>query len=146
MLSYYFVCEMHRINLSRFLMLGTSKFLDQAIITKSLKIKTMNSHGCDKMLLNITVLQQSMRNIDPTCSLPKSIRYFECFKAGPDEVLKAAQNSDGHDYIFSYDELKSLLELSFSESLNSEKREMVAQAQRQLDEKSLQLSEYMWNY
>ena len=110
-----------------------------------MQTKTMNSHGCDKMQLNITVLQQSMRNIDPNCTLARSTRYFEHFRAGPDDILQAARSGKGDDNNFSYDELKSLLELSFSESLNSEKREVVAQAQRQLDEQSLQLSEYMWN-
>ena len=105
----------------------------------------MNSHGCDKMQLNIKVLQQSMRNIDPSCTLSRSTCYFEYFRAGPDEVLKVAQRGKVDENAYSYDELKSLLELCFSESLNSEKREVVAQAQRQLDEKSLQLSEYMWN-
>ena len=115
------------------------------IVKYATQIKSMNSHGCEKVQLNITVLQQSMRNIDPKCSLSKSIRYFENFKAGPPEILKVAKESKGDDNSFSYDELKSLLELSYSEALNSEKKEAAAQAQRELDEHNLQLSEYMWN-
>lgn len=126
-------------------MLGASEFLDQVIVKYAMQIRSMNVHGCEKVQLNITVLQQSMRNIDPGCSLSRSIRYFEYFNAGSREILRIARESKGEDNSFSYDELKSLLELSYSEALNSGRKEAVAQAQRELDEDNLQLSEYMWN-
>ena len=127
------------------MVLGASEFLDQVIVKYATQIRLMNPHGCEKAQLNITVLQQSMRNIDPTCSLSKSIRYLEYFNAGPNEVLRVARESEENDNKFSYDELRSLLELSYSEALNSGRREVAAQAQRELDEHNLQLSEYMWN-
>ena len=124
---------------------GLSDLLDQAIISESANIRVMNASGCEKMQLNVAVLRQSFRNIDPKCSLPRSTKYFELFLGGPNKILSTAQECKGDDAIFSYEEMKKILELCYSEALTSEKREVAAQAQREVDEKSLELNEYMWD-
>ena len=40
--------------------------------------------------------------------------------------------------------MRTLLELCFSEAAASERREVAVQAKRGLDEKVLELSEYLW--
>jgi exocyst complex component 4 len=45
---------------------------------------------------------------------------------------------------FTYDELKALLELCYSEQLADPERGVAAAAKRQLADKLLGLSEYMW--
>lgn len=48
------------------------------------------------------------------------------------------------DLGFSYEELKVLVELCYSENLASERREVAVQAKRQLNDQLLALSEHTW--
>ena len=45
---------------------------------------------------------------------------------------------------FTFAELKTLIELCYSENLRSERRELAVQAKRGLDDHILQLSEHLW--
>ena len=96
------------------------------------------------MQLNILVLQQNLRNIEARGSLPFSATFFDLFDAGPDAIVAKAKQNQGKDLGFSYEEMKALVELCYSEKLQSERREVVLQAKRALDDHLLQISEYMW--
>ncbi|KAI9760190.1 MAG: Pyridoxal 5'-phosphate synthase subunit snz1 [Chaenotheca gracillima] len=117
-------------------------------------VHIMNTHGADRMQLNILVLQQNLKNIEeeaPRVSLGRSARLFSLFVEGPDNILakvkdkssgKGGENNATRD--FSYDELKALVELCYSEALASERREVAMQAKRQLNDRLLELSEHLW--
>ncbi|KAJ4302236.1 exocyst subunit [Collariella sp. IMI 366227] len=90
--------------------------------------------------------------------MEKAARYFELFEMGPDAIVKraredaeaaaadegrAAEGKRGRER-FTYDELKALLELCYSEQLADPERGVAAAAKRQLADKLLGLSEYMW--
>jgi exocyst complex component 4 len=114
----------------------------------------MNARGCGRMLLNVRVLQQNLKNVEdgPGAELGWAMRYFELFAAGPDGVLKAAKEDaegkvkegESREKGYSYDEYKALLELWYSEGLYDKERGVAAAAKRQLGEKVLGLSEVMW--
>ncbi len=176
------------------------------------RIKAMNVRGCERMQLNMLVLQQNLKNIEPdnsttattttttttataTSSFVRSATYFALFIAGPDAIVakakedasasssgggggggggdavlpkdkregegegedqkgrKVVAQSDGNSgegggekgkVKFSHDELKFLIELCYSESLSSDRRDAAVQANRALNEHLLALSEQTW--
>jgi exocyst complex component 4 len=93
------------------------------------------------MQLNILVLQQNLRNIEPAALLPLSARFFDLFADGPAEIIKRAKEEQGN---LSYERLKVLVELCYSEGLASKRREVAMQAKRGLGEHLLLLSEALW--
>jgi exocyst complex component 4 len=103
----------------------------------------MNIPGCSKMQLNILVLQQNLKNVEPNATLTRSRLYFDLFSAGPTAIIAQAEK-DGRGGQFSFDEMKALLQLYHSEGLRSERREANVAAQRGLEAQLLQLSEFMW--
>ncbi|KAH0538600.1 hypothetical protein FGG08_004801 [Glutinoglossum americanum] len=129
----------------RFLITGLSHLLDTYLLTNASHMKPMNTFGSQKLHLNILVLQQNLRNIEPNALLPLSARYFNLFTKGPPEIVKRAKegDKDGEPY-FSYDQLKVLVELCYSEALGSERREVAMGAKRGLGEHLLLLSEQLW--
>ena len=107
------------------------------------------------MRLNILVLQQNLRNIEDGVTLARATEYFGLFERGPDAIVEKARvgkdgdrragDGDGESAVFSYDELKTLLDLVYSEPLADPERGIASAAKRQLDDKSLSLNEIMWS-
>ncbi|KAF2205581.1 hypothetical protein GQ43DRAFT_385604 [Delitschia confertaspora ATCC 74209] len=129
----------------RLITTGLSPLMDTYLLHLSKRIHLMNASGCSLMQLNILVLQQNLRNIEPRAgTLPFSAAFFDFFDAGPDAIVKKAKETGGKNLGFSYEEVKGLVELCYSEKLRSERREVVLQAKRALDDHLLQISEYMW--
>lgn len=131
-----------------FVVNGLSHLLDTLLVHSASKIPIMNANGCGRLQLDILVLQQNLKNVESNASLSKTALYFDLFAAGPEYVVKHAKEQanikDGEGIKFSYAEMKTLLELCFSEACASERREVAVQAKRGLDEKVLELSEFLW--
>ncbi|KAF2261134.1 hypothetical protein CC78DRAFT_471143 [Lojkania enalia] len=131
-----------------FLTSGLAPFMDAYLLTLSRKIKDMNANGCALMQLNILVLQQNLKNIEPDAELPSSTLFFDMFTAGPDAIVARAKEH-GKDFgvkggAFGYETVKGLLELCYAERLGSERREVGVQARRGLDAQLLEISEFMY--
>lgn len=73
--------------------------------------------------------------------------YYSLFLDGADEVMKYVREAKagGTDVGFSYDELRTLIELCFSEALRGEDREESVRARKRLGDVLLQLGEVMWD-
>jgi exocyst complex component 4 len=154
-----------------FVRTGLGLLINSYLVGNAPMTAPMNSKGCGRMRLNVLVLQQNLKNIEegPGAELGRATRYFELFDEGPDAVVKMAQeegqkartpqpasgeeNGEGKGgddgqrrgiVKFTYDELKALLELCYSEQLADPERGVAAAAKRQLADKLLGLSEYMW--
>ena len=131
-----------------FIRTGLALLIDSFLVTNAGMVKSMNRNGCGRMQLNILVLQQNLKNIEAEVSLERSARFFDLFIEGAEAVLKMAkeekEKSDGAKELFSYDELKTLVELCYSEQLEDPERGISSVAKRRMDEHLLQLSEYMW--
>ncbi|GAB1315006.1 exocyst subunit [Madurella fahalii] len=140
---------------------GLALLVNAFLIANAPMVAPMNAKGCGRMQLNILVLQQNLKNIEAAgVDLHRAARYFELFTLGPDEIVKKAredseaartpaEKGDGAgtrdgDSRFTYDELKALLELCYSEQLADPERGVAAAARRQMADKLLALSEYMW--
>jgi exocyst complex component 4 len=128
-----------------FIMSGVGHLMDAVLVTNASRIGVMNEHGCGRMQLNILVLQQNLKNIEPRALLRRSSRFYDFFGEGPEAIIKKAAESDGGKNLeFSYDELKVLVELCYSEAKQSDRREIAVQANRSLSDHLLQLSEHLW--
>lgn len=155
---------------ARFVRAGLGRLMNAFLVGNAALTAPMNRRGCGRMRLNVLVLQQNLKNVEEGsgAELRRAARYFELFELGPEEVVemvrrdseKARAAKGGEDEggdgkekevnvgeigeRFTYDELKALLELCYSEQLADPERGVAAAAKRQLADKLLGLSEYMW--
>lgn len=131
-----------------FIRTGLGLLIDSFLVINAGMVKAMNAHGCGRMQLNILVLQQNLKNIEMNVSLDRAGKFFDLFTAGPDAIVKHAkeekENATGGKELFSFEELKMLVELCYSEQLSSPERGISTVAKRGMGEHHLQLSEYMW--
>lgn len=127
-----------------FIRSGLGLLIDSFLVTNAGTVKTMNTNGCGRMQLNILVLQQNLKNIEEDVNLDRAAKYFDLFTEGPDSVIEHAKGGKGGGEQFSYDELKTLVELCYSEQLASPERGNSTVAKRGMGEHLLQLSEFMW--
>jgi exocyst complex component 4 len=132
-----------------FMRTGLGLLTNTYLVRNASVASPMNARGCGRMQLNILVLQQNLKNIEEDVDLARASNYFSLFDKGPEAIVEKAkqekdsQADDDSDH-FSYDELKVLLELCYSEPLSNPERGIASAAKRQMDEKLLELSEYMW--
>lgn len=141
----------------RFVTTGLTLLVDHLLVANAPRIKAMNVYGCERMQLNMLVLRQNLKNIEPEMmDLTRSAQYFGLFIAGADAIVARAKEdagsgSSGHDaqpgerrVRFRHEELKFLMELCYSEALSSDRREAALQANRALNDHLLRLSEHTW--
>lgn len=148
-----------RIAEMQFLRSGLGKLVDNLLVANAGMIGRMNKNGCGRMQVNILVLQQNLKNVEGEVSLRRADRYFELFAEGSEAVVKvakAAKESEGEENgatvngsvkseeKYSYEELKTLLELCYSEQMADPERGISTVARRSMGDRLLQLSEVMW--
>ncbi|KAI1814755.1 Sec8 exocyst complex component-specific domain-containing protein [Poronia punctata] len=136
-----------------FVRTGLGLLINSYLVSNALSTQPMNLRGCERMQLNILVLQQNLKNIEAGVDLARASNYYALFEAGPDAIVEKAkvnkereaeQVSIPEAENFTYDELKVLIELCYSVQLVDPERGVNAAAKRQMGEKVLALSEYMW--
>ena len=125
-----------------FIKSNLGSFVDAIVLALSFKLTSMNAHGRDRMALNLLVLLQNLKALAPGAALDRSSAYYEMFGDGPEKIVERARKKDFAG--FDYDQLKGLIELSFSEGIQSERRDVSVAAKRTCDDLVLQLSEFMW--
>ena len=129
-----------------FVRTGLGLLINSYLVTNAGMVKAMNSNGCKRMQLNILVLQQNLKNIEENVNLARATRYFELFAEGAEAVVQEAKQSkdtSGKEK-FNYDELKTLVELCYSEQASGSDGYQATLATRKMGETALKLSEYMW--
>jgi exocyst complex component 4 len=113
------------------------------LITK--RVKDMNPNGCAHLQLNMLVLQQNLKNIEPATSLTFSAMFLDLYTAGPDAIVRWAKESGRSFKVpggsFGEAEVRTLLELAYGDKLKDERREVGVQAKRLLDGHLLDISE-----
>lgn len=129
-----------------FVRTGLGLLINSYLVTNAGMVKPMNKNGCERMQLNILVLQQNLKNIEDNVDLARAARFFELFTQGPDAVVREAQESNDANgkEKFSEKELEIMVELCFSEQISSPERGISTAATRKTAEYKLKLSEYMW--
>ncbi|KAK6349582.1 hypothetical protein TWF696_005867 [Orbilia brochopaga] len=147
----------------RFVKAGLGIYLDHLLIRGCGMIKRMNRHGVEKMLLDILVLQQNLRNLlledgvvgdgregqqREVVTLKRADDYWRMFNTGPeyDLMQDLLQRARDGTLTYSYDELKDLVTLWYSENFKTgNRRESTVAARRSLNDHLIQLSELMWD-
>jgi exocyst complex component 4 len=140
-----------------FVRTGLGLLVNSYLVRNALMVAPMNEKGCGRMQLNILVLQQNLKNIEEGVDLARAANYYSLFDKGSDAIVDKArrdkdrQQEDGardknglDPDQFSYDELKAMVELCYSEQLADPERGVAAAARRQMADRLLNLSEYMW--
>ncbi|KAK1453851.1 Sec8 exocyst complex component specific domain-containing protein [Colletotrichum melonis] len=133
-----------------FIRTGLGLLINDYLVTNAAFVSPMNAKGCGRMQLNILVLQQNLKNVEEGVDLARASNYFALFDKGPDAIVeKASEDKDKDEHAdpsdtFSYEELRTLLELCFSEQLSNPERGIASAAKRQMADKMLGLSEHMW--
>ncbi|KAK6952219.1 exocyst subunit [Daldinia eschscholtzii] len=137
-----------------FVRTGLGLLINTYLVSNALATQPMNLRGCERMQLNILVLQQNLKNIEAGVDLARAANYYSLFQDGPDQIVEKARRDKEREASggppipeaerFTYDELKALLELCYSEQLADPERGVAAAAKRKMGEKVLALSEFMW--
>ena len=150
-----------------FITTGLAKLLDRMLVVGADYIQVMNAHGAERMELDILVLQQNLRNIavsvekEPMLELMKgagtkeeqeailaqSAQFYDLFLQGADRVMAFVKEnkSKAGGVGYSYDELRTLIELCYSSSLRSQDREENIKAKKGMQDCLLQLGELLWD-
>ncbi|OIW29522.1 hypothetical protein CONLIGDRAFT_331661 [Coniochaeta ligniaria NRRL 30616] len=141
-----------------FLRGGLGALINAYIVSRAPTVAPINARGSGRMQLNILVLQQNLKNIEPGVDLARAANYFALFDKGPDEIVRKAKEDAAKEEKgageegggrrdpegFTYEELKALVELCYSEQLADPERGVNGVAKRQMADKLLGLSEVMW--
>lgn len=157
-----------------FITSGLARFIDMTFVSCTKYIGAMNDNGALRLQLDVLILQQNLKNIvinpttadnqaqeegNETVALPRSAKFLDWFLEGGERALDYAQDEkqayamgniqNPLDEPFTYDELKDLVELSFSEILKgprgAENREIFMIAKKASAEAMLRLNEIMWD-
>lgn len=141
-----------------FIQTGLGLLINSYIVANASMVAPINSKGSGRMQLNILVLQQNLKNIEGGVDLARAANYWALFDKGADAIVAKAKEdaakvaADGTADApigrdpdrFTYDELKALIELCYSEPLSSKERGIENNARRMMGDKLLELSEFMW--
>ncbi|KAG6041127.1 exocyst subunit [Claviceps citrina] len=134
-----------------FIRTGLGRLINNYLVANARLASPMNEKGCGRMRLNILVLQQNLKNIEEGVDLARAANYFALFDRGADAIVEKARGDrerrededGGDDDVFTYEELRALVELCFSEPMADRERGIASSARRRMDDKLLGLSEHM---
>lgn len=137
----------------RFLRQGLPNFVDDVILAHAGHIGLINAHGAKRWAINVSCLAQALKGIDIPATpddrdvladgiLGRSTRFFDLLASGPERIVKEASRPGAQS--FSYDQLRVLMELWFSEQLASPERGISGIARRRMDELLLKVNEILW--
>lgn len=141
-----------------FIQTGLGLLINSYIVANASMVAPINSKGSGRMQLNILVLQQNLKNIEGGVDLARAANYWALFDKGADAIVAKAKDDAAKGAVdgtadgpigrdpdrFTYDELKALIELCYSEPLSSKERGIENNARRMMGDKLLELSEFMW--
>lgn len=162
-----------------FITSGLARFIDRIFVACTRYIGAMNENGALRLQLDVLVLQQNLKNIiidstsdsatsitDPTAhevvALPRSAKFLDWFLEGAEKSLDYAKEEKeafaaqgdkalaaGNGEPFTYDELRVLVDLCFSEVLRgprgAENREDFMSGKKASADALLRLNEIMWD-
>ncbi|KAM3429369.1 hypothetical protein NHJ13734_008194 [Beauveria thailandica] len=135
-----------------FLRTGLGLLTNAYLVGNAGMASPINAKGSRRMQLNILVLQQNLKNVEQGVDLARAANYYALLDRGAEAVLEKAQvdrdkkmgeeaGAAQASNTFTYEELRVLLELCYSEQVASPDRGLAAAAKRQLADKLQEFSE-----
>ena len=89
--------------------------VNNALVSLISSIPAMDTYGNARMSLNILVLQQSLKSLQPDADLNKAARFYELGAQGPEAVIK-----EGSKEGYAVEDLKALVRLCWDEERDRE--------------------------
>lgn len=160
----------------QFITSGLARLIDRVFVSATRYIWAMNENGALRLQLDVLVLQQNLKNVivdmagddereadhrRELVALPRSAKFLDWFLESADKALDYAQRekeqlaTHGPKALtvegdpFSYEELKVLVDLCFSEILRGprgeDNREDFMAAKKASADALLRLNEIMWD-
>lgn len=132
-----------------FIRTGLGMLINNYLIGKATMASPMNQNGSGRMQLNILVLQQNLKNVEEGVDLARAANYFALFDKGPDGIVRKAVEDKGkvvgathsqNPNVFTFEELKGLLELCYSELMADSERGIASAAKKQMQDKISEMS------
>ena len=117
-----------------FIISGLSDLIDILLVRNANHIPAMNLNGCERMQLNILVLQQNLKNVEDDVTLRRSALFYDLIAEGGEEMVQKIRSGESREWGYGAEELKALLGLCWSEQLGSTQRDVAATARKRLDE------------
>lgn len=96
----------------RFMFKGLGNLIDNIFIQSARQLKHINGAGARKIRRNILSLQQTLRGINTTDVVLKSIEYWDLYELGPKQMLE----SIGGKPDFGFDDYNAMLSLQCQEN------------------------------
>lgn len=155
----------------QFITSGLAQFIDRVFVSSTRYVWAMNENGALRLQLDVLVLQQNLKNViidtaeaegyREVVALPRSAKFLDWFLEGAEKALDYAKEEkeylaanpdksltvDGEP--FSYEVLKVLVDLCFSEILRGprgeDNREDFMAAKKASADALLRLNEIMWD-
>lgn len=124
-----------------FVWCGISQLMSHFLVSQASLIKILNQNGADRMKTNILVLQQNLKNIEPTADLGRANRFYGLYNGGVKGLMRVAKAGQME---YDLNELRVLVELCFSEAINGTPGRTSAgavQARQSLSENLAELAE-----
>ncbi|EXJ75557.1 uncharacterized protein A1O5_00063 [Cladophialophora psammophila CBS 110553] len=111
------------------------------------KRRSWSDNTKDQNGLGISNVEDSRDGDEDDGLLISSSRYFDLFLTGPDSILQYVREckSQKKEVGYTYDELRTLVELCFSAKLRGDDREEAVRARKGLQDALLGLGEGMWD-
>ena len=94
----------------RFLTSNLHILINNALTSLATTVPAMDAHGIARMSLNILVLQQSLKSLQPDADLNSAARFYELGAQGPGAVVK-----EGPKEGYAVGDLKALVRLCYDE-------------------------------
>lgn len=135
-----------------FVRTGLGRLISAFLVGNAGMASPINAKGSGRMQLNVLVLQQNLKNVEEGVDLARAANYYSLLDGGADAVMAKAKEDRGKEVgagagesanTFTYEELRVLLELCFSEQAASPERGLATAAKRQLADKLQEFSEMM---
>lgn len=128
-----------------FIRTGLGLLINSYLVGNANLASPMNENGVGRMQLNILVLQQNLKNVEEGVDLARAANYFALFERGPDAIIEKAKDSNSANEAdtFTYEELKAMVELCFSEQMANPERGIAVAARRRMEDKLVALGEGM---
>lgn len=129
-----------------FIRTGLGLLINAYLVGNAWMASPINDKGSGRMQLNILVLQQNLKNVEQGVDLARAANYYALFDQGADAVLARAEEDAGKTAgpaTFTYEEMKVLVELCYSEQVSSPERGLATAAKRQLENRLQEFSERM---
>jgi exocyst complex component 4 len=99
----------------KFLTSNPHILINNALTSLATTVPAMDAHGNARMSLNILVLQQSLKSLQPDADLNKAARFYELGALGPDAVVKVGPKEG-----YAVGDLKALVRLCYVEPRDKE--------------------------